>query len=72
MKPKNAKRRKYLRTSGGNLLRYAPLCLWCGKPFVAARPDARSCGPTCRRALARYVKRNGQPPMFPFGVSFKT
>ena len=64
--------RKYLRTSGGNLLKYNPICLWCGKPFVAARPDAKSCTPACRRALHRYVKANGQPPLFPFGLYFDT
>lgn len=60
------------RRSGGpptsNLLKYNPICLWCGLPFVAARPDAKTCCNKCRVALARYVGKHGQPPMFPFGI----
>jgi hypothetical protein len=52
----------------GNLLKYNPLCLWCGLPFVAARPEAKTCNTAHRVALARYVAKHGQPPMFPFGV----
>jgi hypothetical protein len=60
--------RKSGKTYEGNNLCYQPICLWCALPFVAARPDAKTCAPKCRVALARYVKRHGQPPMFPFGV----
>lgn len=56
------------REYGSNLLKYSPICLWCAMPFVAARPDAHSCSSTCRSALARYVKKNGQPPTHPFGL----
>lgn len=53
---------------GENSLRYFPVCLWCGRYFPAARPEARTCKVAHRVALARYVKKHGQPPMFPFGV----
>lgn len=53
---------------GENSIRYFPLCLWCGLDFPAKRPDARTCRPAHRAALARYVKRHGRPPLFPFGL----
>ena len=56
------------RKFGENSLRYFPLCLWCGATFLASRPDAKTHAPKCRVALARYVKKHGQPPMFPFGT----
>jgi len=49
-------------------IRYFPLCLWCGAEFVAKRPDAKTCSATHRTALTRYVRKHGQPPMFPFGL----
>jgi len=56
------------KTYGENPQRYYPVCLWCGTFFPAARPDAKTCKTAHRVALARYVKKHGQPPMFPFGV----
>jgi len=56
------------KTYGENTLRYFPVCLWCGRFFPAARPEAQTCKVACRVALARYRKKHGQPPMFPFGV----
>lgn len=32
-------------------------CAICGRAFVALRSDARTCGPTCKKALQRGVKR---------------
>lgn len=55
-------------TGTTNLLKYNPVCSWCALPFVAARPEAQTCAPKCRVALARYVKKHGRPPMFPFGL----
>lgn len=53
---------------GSNEKKYEHLCLWCGKAFKAARPEAKTCCNAHRLALGRYVKRNGHPPMFPFGI----
>jgi len=53
---------------GPNSQPYTPLCLWCGVEFRAARPDAITCNTAHRVALNRYVKKHGQPPMFPFGA----
>ncbi len=61
--------RKSGQTYGENTLKYFPLCLWCGQLFASARPDAKTCGPRCRVALARYVAKHGQPPLFPFGLT---
>lgn len=55
------------KTFGENSIRYFPLCLWCGHEFPAKRPDAKTCEAAHRVALARYVKKHGGPPMFPFG-----
>lgn len=55
------------KTYGENSIRYFPLCLWCGHEFAAKRPDAKTCKTAHRVALARYVAKHGQPPMFPFG-----
>lgn len=52
---------------GANAVKYTPFCLWCGEMFRTTRPDAKTDTPACRRALQRYVKKHGQPPMFPFG-----
>jgi len=51
-----------------NSLRYFPLCLWCGKEFASARPDAKTHSPGCRSALSRYKQKNGCYPLFPFGL----
>lgn len=60
------------RRSGGeyapNYLRYNRVCLWCGATFPTSRPDAKTCKVAHRVALARYVAKHGQPPLFPFGV----
>ena len=53
---------------GPNYLRYDRVCLWCGVTFPTSRPDAKTHSPKCRVALARYVAKHGQPPMFPFGL----
>jgi hypothetical protein len=53
---------------GPDKRRYRPLCLWCGVEFRSARPTAKTCIVAHRVALARYVAKHGQPPMFPFGV----
>lgn len=53
---------------GENSIRYFPICLWCGVEFPAKRPDAATCKVAHRVALARYVKKHGQPPLFPFGI----
>jgi len=52
---------------GENTIRYFPVCLWCGLVFPAKRPDAQTCCTAHRVALMRYVRKHGQPPMFPFG-----
>lgn len=53
---------------GENSIRYFPICLWCGVEFGAKRPDTKTHCTACRVALNRYVKKHGQPPMFPFGL----
>lgn len=53
---------------GENSLRYDRVCLWCGVLFPTTRPDAKTCKVAHRVALARYVGKHGEPPMFPFGV----
>ncbi len=32
-------------------------CYTCGAPFWAHRSDARTCGPRCKKALQRAIKR---------------
>ena len=54
---------------GKNSIRYFPLCLWCSVEFPAKRPDAQTCCTAHRVALMRYVRKHGQPPLFPFGLT---
>ena len=35
------------------------VCQACGRSFWAARSDARSCGPTCKKRLQRGSKGTG-------------
>lgn len=35
----------------------APVCLFCGAPFLASRSDAVTCSPGCKKALQRLVKK---------------
>ena len=37
------------------------VCEACGRSFLAARSDARSCGATCKKRLQRIAKRQAVP-----------
>lgn len=41
------------------------MCHWCGIGFLATRPDARTCKPSHRNALAKWVKKHGRKPAYP-------
>lgn len=53
---RGAQRKPYTRTSPANELVYVKSCKWCGRDFLASRPDAKYHTPACRSAASRARK----------------